>query len=288
MSELFEGFDLRTIDVGAVTLRVRTGGSGPGLLLLHGHAQTHLMWHRVAPALARRFTVVAPDLRGYGDSTIPPDSEDHEQASKRAMARDNVRLMADLGFDRFAVVGHDRGARVAYRMALDHPERVERLAALDIVPTGEVLGRLTVEVARSYAGWFFLAQPAPHPEMVIGQNPAAYYFGGKERLFHPEALADYVRCASRPATIHAMCEDYRAGVSYDRALDDADRGQRRITCPLLALWATDDDMGRLFDVLPIWHGWADDVSGHAIASGHYLVEENPDAVLAALIPFLAD
>ena len=286
MTGLFDGFDLRTFETEEATLRVRVGGSGPGLLLLHGHPQTHLMWHRVAPALARHFTVVAPDLRGYGDSTAPPTAADHEQASKRAMARDGVRLMAGLGFDRFAVVGHDRGGRVAYRMALDHPEQVDRLAVLDVIPTGEVLGRLTVEVARAYAGWFFLGQPAPRPETVVGQNPAAFYFGGKEGLFHPHALADYVRCVSRPETIHTMCEDQRAAFGIDRALDDADRGRSRITCPVLAIWSTRDDMGRLFDVLTIWRDWADDVTGGPIEAGHFLAEENPEAVLATLTPFL--
>lgn len=286
MTDLFEGFDLRMIETDDVTLRVRVGGSGPGLLLLHGHPQTHLMWHRVAPTLAERFTVVAPDLRGYGDSTAPAESDDHGQASKRAMARDNVQIMATLGFDRFAVAGHDRGGRVAYRMALDYPERVDRLAVLDMIPTGEVLGRLTVEVARAYAGWFFLGQPAPFPETIVGQNPAAFYYGGREHLFHPDALTDYLRCVSRPETIHTMCEDQRAAFSFDRPLDDADRGQRRITCPTLALWATNDDMGKLFDVLPIWRDWADDVSGQPIAAGHFLAEENPAAVLAALTPFL--
>ena len=287
MAGFFDGFELTTTRVGDGELRLRRGGSGPPLLLLHGNPQSHAMWHAVAPALAKRFTVICPDLRGYGGSHKPGATPDHAPYAKTAMARDMAELMDRFGHDRFQVGSHDRGARVAHRLALDFPGRVERLAVLDIVPTGEVFRRLSVEVALACAGWFFLAQPAPRPETVIGQNPAAYYFGGRERLFHPEALADYVRCASRPATIHAMCEDYRAGISYDRPLDDANRGQRRITCPLLALWATDDDMGRLFDVLPIWHDWADDVSGHAIAAGHYLAEENPDDVLAALLPFLA-
>ncbi len=286
MTDLFDGFELRMIETDEVTRRVRVGGSGPGLLLLHGHPQTHLMWRHVAPTLAEHFTVVLPDLRGYGDGTAPAETADHGQASRRAMARDNVQLMSTLGFNRFAVTGHDRGGRVAYRMALDHPDRVARMAVLDIVPTGEILGRLTVEVARAYAGWFFLGQPTPVPEMVVGQNPAAVYFGGKEELFHPDALADYLRCVSRPETIHTMCEDQRAAFSFDRAVDDADVGQRRIACPTLALWATDDDMGRLFDVLPIWRDWADDVTGQPIDASHYLAEENPADVLAALTPFL--
>ena len=283
---MFDGFVTRMVDVGEATLRLRVGGSGPGLLLLHGHPQTHVMWHRLAPELAAHFTVVAPDLRGYGESSTPPTTPDHEPYSKRAMARDGVRLMAQLGFDRFAVVGHDRGARVAYRMALDHPKVVERLAVLDIIPTGEVFRRISFDVAMAYAGWFFLAQPAPRPETIIGQNPDAYYFAGKHHLFDPEALSDYRHAVSRPETIHAMCEDYRAGTTFDRALDDADRGQRRITCPLLALWAEHDDMGKLFDVLAIWRDWADDVRGHVIDAGHYFPEEAPAEVLERLLPFL--
>ena len=283
---MFEGFVRRTLDVGEATLRVRISGHGPGLLLLHGHPQTHVMWHQVAPRLAERFTVVAPDLRGYGENSNPASTSDHEPYSKRAMARDGIRLMAHLGFDRFAVVGHDRGARVAYRLALDHPAPVERLAVLDIIPTGEVFRRISFDVAMAYAGWFFLAQPAPRPETIIGQNPDAYSFAGKQHLFAPEALADDRRAVAQLETIHAVCEDYPAGASFDRSLDDADRGQRRITCPLLALWAAHDDMGKLFDVLGICRDWADDVQGTAIDAEHYLPEEAPDEVLAELLPFL--
>src|SRR5918911_1666 len=204
---MFEGFELSMIDVGEAVIRVRHGGSGPPLLLLHGNPQTHLMWHRVAPRLALDFTVVAADLRGYGDSSKPPTSPDHAPYSKRAMARDQVEVMRQLGFERFFVVGHDRGGRCAYRMALDHPQRVLKLAVLDIVPTGEVFRRADMQFALGFWHWFFLAQPYPLPERLIGADPDAFYFRGDRSRFHPEALADYLRCVHRPETIPAMCED---------------------------------------------------------------------------------
>lgn len=288
---MFEGFTLETVDTSEVTVRVRHGGSGPPLLLLHGHPQTHVMWHRVAPMLADAFTVVCPDLRGYGDSSKPPTAPDHAPYSKRAMARDQVALMRYLGFERFAVAGHDRGGRCAYRLALDHSERVEKLAVLDIIPTGEAWWRADREFFLGFWHWAFLAQPAPLPERMIGANPDNYYFRNREqaeRLFAPEALADYLRCVHDPATIHAMCEDYRAGATIDVALDEADRGRQRIACPVLALWSGREELDRWYDVLAIWRGWADDVRGRTIDGGHYLAEEAPDEVAAELRAFFSE
>jgi haloacetate dehalogenase len=287
---VFEGFDLRHIDVGDVTLRVRVGGAGPPVLLLHGHPQTHVMWHRVAPALAAVHTVVAADLRGYGGSTSPRDADDVAAFSKRTMARDQLRLMRGLGFERFAVAGHDRGGRVAYRLALDHPDALTRLAVLDIVPTAD-MWRFAEGEGKTFGladwHWYFLAQPAPRPERVIGAAPGAYYFAGDTSGFDPEALADYRTAVADPATIHAMCQDYRAGATIDDELDEADRtAGRRIACPVLALWSSRDELPTWFDVVGTWRRWADDVRGRGIDAGHFLAEEAPEEVAAELLTFL--
>jgi haloacetate dehalogenase len=288
-AELFPGFALEQIELGEVTLRVRHGGEGPPLLLLHGHPQTHVMWHAVAPGLAERFTVVAPDLRGYGESSKPSSTEDHEPYSKRAMARDQVELMRAVGFERFSLCGHDRGARCAYRLALDSPEVVERLAVLDVVPTGDVFRLADANFGLAYWHWFFLAQPDGLPEAMIRADPDAFYFSQRYQarsLFAPEALDDYLRCVRRPDTIHAMCEDYRAGATIDRVHDEADRGRRRIECPLLVLWGGRGKLPALYDdVLGIWRGWADDVRGRALDCGHFLAEEAPEDTLAELLEF---
>jgi haloacetate dehalogenase len=282
---IFDGFELTTIETQEVTIRVRHGGSGRALLLLHGHPQTHAMWHAVAPRLAADFTVVCADLRGYGESSKPPTTDDHEPYSKRAMARDQVELMRRLGFDRFSVAGHDRGGRVAYRLALDHPERVEKLAVLDIIPTSEMWVRMDRKLGLVNWHWFFLAQPAPFPETLIGADPNAYYFRGDRSRFHPEALEDYLRSVSNPETIRAMCEDYRAGAGIDVELDEADRASGvRITCPLHVLWAGLDELSWL-DPLAIWSTWASDVSGRALDCGHFLAEEAPDETVAELRAF---
>jgi len=282
---MFEGFKVSMIDTGEAVIRVRHGGSGPPLLLLHGHPQTHVMWHAIAPRLARDFTVVAPDLRGYGESSKPPTTADHEPYSKRAMARDQVAVMRRLGFEQFSVAGHDRGARCAYRLALDHPERVHRLAVLDIVPTGEAFRRADMAFGLGFWGWFFLAQPSPLPEQLIGANPDNYYFRQSRDLFSPEALDDYLRSVRNPETIHAMCEDYRAGATIDYQLDEADRGKRRIACPVLALWSRRGELETWYDVLAIWREWTVDVRGRAIDCGHYLAEEAPDEIYAELHAF---
>lgn len=282
---MFEGFELSLIDTGEAVLRVRHGGNGPPLLLLHGHPQTHVMWHKIAPLLARNFTVVAPDLRGYGDSSKPPTTANHEPYSKRAMARDQVALMHQLGFEHFYVAGHDRGGRCAYRLALDHPAHVRKLAVLDIIPTGEALRRANMQFGLGFWHWFFLAQPFDLPERLIGVNPDNYYFYTNREQFDPEALADYLRCVHNPATIHAMCEDYRAGVTVDYDHDEADRGKKQITCPVLVLWSRQGELEFWYDVLGVWREWASDVQGHALDCGHYLAEEAPNETYEALHTF---
>jgi haloacetate dehalogenase len=282
---VFEGFTLETIDTGETTIRLRRGGSGPPLLLLHGNPQTHVMWHLIAPRLAEQFTVVATDLRGYGESGRPTTTPDHEPYSKRAMARDQVAVMRQLGFERFSVTGHDRGGRVAYRLALDHPDRVEKLAVLDIIPTGEVYRRTDFRLARGYWPWFFLAQRFDFPETVIGWNPEEYYRRLEAPVFTPEASAEYRRCFLNPETVHAICEDYRAGATIDFELDEADRGRRKIACPVLAIWGTRGPVHAQYDALAIWQEWADDVRGRAIESGHFLAEEAPDETYEELRGF---
>ena len=289
----FTDLRLSRTTVGEVSLRVRVGGSGPPLLLLHGYPETHLAWALVAGDLAEQFTVVAPDLRGYGDSTAPPRLPGHESAGKRAMAADCVALMAGLGFDRFDVAGHDRGGRVGYRMALDSPGAVRRLTVMDVVPTGEVWARADDRFALAYWHWGFLAQPYPVPERIVGRDPESFLFdaefGGVIRGFPPAAVADYARCARDPATVEAMCEDYRAGATCDRREDDEDRAAgRRIACPTQVLWAGRGPLAVWYDTLAVWRDWADDVTGRALDCGHFLVEERPREVLAALRAFHAE
>lgn len=269
------------------------GGSGPPLLLLHGNPQTHAMWHKVAPRLAGRFTVVAADLRGYGRSSKPPSDDEHAPYSKRAMARDMVSVMKHLGHDRFMIGAHDRGARVAHRLALDWPDKVERLALLDIAPTREMY-RLTDEAfARAYWHWFFMIQKAPLPEQMMAADPEGFWRwrcgSGAAGLtpFTPAALEDYLTAFRDPATIHATCEDYRASAGIDIRHDDEDAG-RKVACPLLALWAGEGAVGRCFDVLALWRERAEQVSGHALPGGHYLAEECPDAVCEAFIEFFSE
>ncbi|THD62006.1 alpha/beta hydrolase [Phenylobacterium sp.] len=289
----FEGFELSQIEVGeGVSLRVRHGGSGPPLLLLHGHPETHMMWGKFAGDLAKDFTVVAPDLRGYGRSTKPPSSADNETSSKRAMARDAVALMKHFGFDCFDVAGHDRGGRVAYRLALDHPEAVRRVSILDIIPTGEVWARIDHRFALAYWHWSFLAQPYPVPEHMITPDPEFYLFtaqfrGRKPDFLEPEARADYLTCGSTPEVIHGMCECYRAGAGYDRELDWADKAAARhkIACPVQILWGKKGALEAWYDTMAIWREWADDVRGEAIDCGHFLPEEKPAETMAALHRF---
>jgi haloacetate dehalogenase len=288
---MFEGFELTDINTGWVTIRVRHGGSGPPLLLLHGNPQTHVMWHRVAPRLAEEFSVVATDLRGYGDSAKPHSAPDHLPYSKRVMARDQLEVMRQLGHERFYVAGHDRGGRVAYRMALDHPEQVLKLAVLDIVPTWEAYRRDDMAFGLGYWHWYFLAQPFDLPERLIGADPDLYFLqrGERAQVFAPEALAEYLRCFRDPQTIHAICEDYRAGATLDYRFDEIDRRQqRRISCPTLALWGRRGALEQWYDTLAIWRDWADDARGRALDSGHYLPEEAPDETYAELRAFFAE
>lgn len=290
---MFEGFKHASIDVGEAVINVRYGGVGPPVLLLHGIPETHLMWHKVAMRLAPEFTVVAADLRGYGDSSKPPSTPDHTPYSKRAMARDQVEVMRRLGFERFFLVGHDRGARCAYRLALDHPEHVMKLAVLDIVPTGEALRRADAKLALEYWVWFLLAQPHDVPERIIGANPRLFldymldHWSANANCFSEDLRAEYLRCFSNAETIHAICEEYRASVTLDREHDEADRGRRRITCPVLALWSRQGFLETYNDVLAIWREWADDVRGHALDCGHFLPEEAPEETIQELRAFLS-
>jgi haloacetate dehalogenase len=288
LAAVFDGFAQSRIDTGEAEIHVRHGGRGPPLLLLHGYPQTHAMWHAIAPRLAEQLTVVAPDLRGYGASSKPPTTRDHEPYSKRAMARDQVAVMRALGHEQFAVCGHDRGGRCAYRLALDAPERVTRLAVLDIIPTGEVWRRVDMRFALSAWHWSFLAAPYDLPERMIATDPDAFYLRGAEDRFDAEALDDYRRSFREPACIHAMCEDYRAGATLDHVHDEADRGARRIGCSMLVLWGSRGSIARVDDVLGVWREWADDVRGGPVDSGHYLAEEAPDATCEALLRFFTE
>ena len=288
-----EGFTESDIPTEGAVIHARHGGSGPPLLLLHGYPQTHVMWRRIAPRLAEGFTVVVPDLRGYGDSGKPPTDPTHYPYSKRATALDQVQAMAALGFDAFFVVGHDRGARVAHRMALDHPTCVRKVAMLDIVPTRKVFETINTELATDFYHWFFLIQPHGLPERLIGADPAYYLQHRFSReaednsIFGRQAMAEYERCFSNPGTIHASCEDYRAAASIDLEHDAADI-DHRITCPLLALWGSRGVLERHWDVLTAWRERADDVRGRSIESGHFMAEEAPDETIREITRFLVE
>jgi haloacetate dehalogenase len=294
LADLFPDFASHWINTSSGKLFARSGGKGPPLLLLHGYAQTNVMWHKVAPALAEQFTLIIPDLPGYGWSAVPEADKDHEPYSKRAMAKVMVELMEELGHVRFALAGHDRGGRVAYRLTLDHPGRVERLAVLDIVPTHAMWHGMDRKLAMKVWHWTFLAQPYPVPEALIGKDPIGYidrkmasWTKAKDLSgFDPRALAHYHAFFSDPLRIRATCEDYRAGYTSDLAADEADvAAGRKITCPLLALWGAAGIPSETAGPLGIWREWATQVSGKAIESGHFVAEENPDATAAALIEF---
>ena len=289
----FEGFERTEITVDGVRINLVYGGSGSPVLLLHGYPQTHVMWHAVAPTLAQQHTVVVPDLRGYGDSAKPSGRADHAGYSKRASAFDQVGIMAALGFERFAVVGHDRGARVAHRMALDHPDRVSRLAVLDIVPTWTAFAETDQEKATGYYHWFFLNQPYDLPERLIGNDPVYFlrwclrsWGGGTLDYFEAEALAEYERCFDDPATIHATCEDYRAasGIDLEHDREDVDT---KLDCRVLAIWGKNNRLDRWHDVPAVWRTRARDVEGHALDAGHFLAEQKPEEVTRFLSAFLA-
>ncbi len=292
---LLAGFSPRDVTVGdGIRIRAAVGGSGVPVLLLHGHPQTHATWREVAPVLARHFTTVAADLRGYGDSSKPPGDPDHATYSKRAMAADQVALMRALGYDRFALIGHDRGGRVAHRMALDHPAAVERLAVLDIAPTATMYARTDRVFATKYFWWFFLIQPHPLPERLIAGDTEFYlrsHLKGQSKtpgVPHEELIQEYLRCYRDPAGIHAICEDYRAASSIDLEHDRADReAGRRLTQPLLALWGGRGTVGQLYDVLDTWREVSEgQVTGGPLDCGHLLQEERPADVAARLLTFL--
>jgi haloacetate dehalogenase len=293
---MFRGFEQSTVDVGDTTIFIRRKGKGPPLLLLHGFPETHLMWHRVAPALAEGHTVICADLRGYGASGTPPSQADHAPYSKRAMALDMVRMMEHEGFSRFAVAGHDRGARVAYRLALDHPARVERLAVLDVIPTAEALERADARLTLAYWPWSLLAQPEPLPERLILGDPDAVVddalanWGSDPSAFPPEVRAAYVDALRDPERVHAICEEYRAAATLDVAADKADREMgRRIGCPVLCLWSAGGALDRWYEAvagpLGVWRRWAEDVTGKAISGGHFFPEQRAEETVAALRTF---
>ena len=287
---MFEGFETKRIKTSGTEVFLRVGGVGPPLLLLHGYPQTHVIWHKIAPALAKHFTLVMPDLRGYGDSGTPESDAAHTPYSKRAMALDMVEVMAMLGFDRFKLVGHDRGARVAHRLAQDHAERVEKLAVLDIAPTLHMYENTDMRFASAYYHWFFLIQPKGYPEKLIGDDPAFYLrtklgaWGRTGDAITPEAHAEYLRCFQKPEVIHATCEDYRASAGVDLAHDRANT--KKLPMPLLALWGAAGFVGSAYDVLATWREVAQDVRGQAVPGGHFLPEEAPEETLKALLDFL--
>lgn len=290
---MFEGF--RTFDIvhGDIHIHGRIGGSGPPLLLLHGHPQSHVIWHRLAEALAGRFTVVATDLRGYGDSSKPAGEPDHANYSKRAMAADQVAVMHALGFERFFLCGHDRGGRVAHRLVMDHPTAVEKLMLLDIAPTLAMYEQTDRTFATAYFHWFFLIQPAPLPETLIEASPADYItrtMGGRHAsldAFDPAAIAEYQRCLAQPGAAHALCEDYRASNGIDLEHDRADRSAgRRIACPTSVLWGKHGIIERCFDPLAEWRAVAEQVEGEALPCGHYIPEEAPAMLLDRLFRFM--
>jgi haloacetate dehalogenase len=298
LAELFPGFDTKQIDVDGLALHARVGGSGPPLLCLHGYPQTHACWHKIAPKLAETNTVIAMDLRGYGLSAAPASDADHVTYAKRTMAADGVALMSHLGHERFSVMGHDRGGRVAYRMALDHPHTIERVILVDIIPTIDNWERMRAGAALKSYHWPFLAQPHPLPETLIGGHPTYYLdhtlasWTKNKTLdaIDPRALAHYRASINEPARIHAMCEDYRAGATFDWQADKASRDAgHKIAVPVHVLWANaylTVTKGN-FDPLEVWRGWCDNISGTEIDSGHFIAEENPDAALAAILEFLA-
>jgi haloacetate dehalogenase len=291
LQSFFPGFRGFRLDTSGAVINGVIGGQGPPVLLLHGWPQTLIEWHAVATQLVKHFTVVATDLRGYGDSGKPTSAANHEPYSKRAMAFDQVEVMRQLGFERFAVAGHDRGGRVAHRMALDHPAAVAKLAVLDIVPTLTVYSSVTKELASSYFHWFFLTQPAPLPETLLAASSEfflrQYPFNGLiPHVISAPVFDEYLRCFRDPAAIHAACEDYRAAATIDLEHDREDL-HRPVECPLLTLWAARGAMAALYDVLATWIARGKRVQGHAILGGHFLPEECPAEVSAALLEFLS-
>ena len=288
--DFFPGFKRSSVKTSGATIHFVSAGNGPPLLLLHGYPQTHIEWRDVAPALAKKFTVVAADLRGYGESSKPTGGENHVDYSKRAMAQDQVDLMASLGFQKFAVVGHDRGGRVAHRLALDHPDRLAKLAILDIVPTYKVLHSVTNELATANFHWWFLIQKSPMPETLIANSAEVWLRSRFERIppgiLSKQAFAEYLRAFQLPGAIHASCEDYRAGATIDLDHDGADL-DRKISCPLLVLWGASGAWPKLYDVLSVWKERGSNVVGKEMPTGHFIAEEKPEMLLAELNSFFS-
>lgn len=290
---MFAGFTDASTHVDGIQIHAIRGGSGPALLLLHGHPQTHAIWHKVAPTLAQHFTVIAADLRGYGDSGKPQGAPDHSTYSKRRMAADQVSLMRAEGFTQFAVVGHDRGGRVAARMALEHPQAVTKLVTLDVAPTLAMYEQTSFEFARAYWHWFFLVRPAPFPETLIRADPDLYLkqtIGARSAGLAPftdAAYAEYLRCLSDPTTAHGICEDYRASITIDLDHDRASLAEgQKIACDFLALWGAHGVIEQCFEPLAEWRQWSAHVSGGALPCGHYIPEEAPELLLERALPFL--
>jgi len=291
---MFAGFTRHVADVNGTHINYVRGGAGPALLLLHGHPQTHVIWHKVAQQLAERYTVIAADLRGYGDSGKPVGLPDHSNYAKRVMGQDQIDLMAALGHAEFLLMGHDRGGRVAYRMALDHPDAIRKLVVLDIAPTLAMYEQTSMEFATAYYHWFFLIRPAPFPELLLSAQPEEYLkhtIGGRSaglKPFTPEAYAEYLRCLRDPATIHGICEDYRAsaGIDLEHERHDLAAGNK-IRCEMLALWGKHGVIEKCFDPLKEWARFSDRLSGRALDCGHYVPEDAPGELLAEVLPFLA-
>ncbi len=291
---MFEGFVEQRVALAEAEIFCRTGGAGPPLLLLHGYPQTHVAWHRVAPRLMRRFSLVMPDLRGYGESRGPRPDPQHRHYSKRAMARDMAELMTALGHERFLLAGHDRGARVGFRLALDYPARVQRFAAIDIIPTFDVWEQMDADKALASYHWSFLAVPAPVPETLIAADPDFYIrhlldrWVGRPDALHPQAVAAYLRQFHEPNVIAATCEDYRAGASIDRQEDGEDRGRGvKLACPVLVLWGRRYLTSKTASPLAAWRNWAPDVREVALDCGHFIAEEAPEECATALAEFFA-
>lgn len=297
LADLFPGFSEERAIVRGVEIFARIGGRGEPLLLLHGYPETHACWHRVAPALARYFTIIAPDLRGYGRSGTPSSDGNLRAYSKRTMALDMAALMTTLGFERFRVMGHDRGARVGFRLALDAPKRVKRLVLIDIIATSDIAQLRDEGIKFGMLHGVFLAQPAPLPESLIIQNPADWVESRFRRatlakspdVIHPVAMADYIDMLSQADRVHATCEDYRSSERIDLALDRSDReADARITCPVQVLWATEGSLAEIVDPLAVWAPWCTNLTGSAIESGHFIPEENPAALVERALPFLLE
>lgn len=291
---MFNAFKTDTKQLDEVNIHYVMGGSGPPLLLLHGYPQSHVIWHKIAEQLAEQFTVVASDLRGYGDSSKPTTTTDHAPYSKRETANDQIKLMASLGFNEFYLAGHDRGGRVGHRMALDHPDKIKKLAVMDIAPTYSMYAHTDLSFAMAYYHWFFLVQPHPLPEKLIAADPEFYlrtklgHWGRDETAFPEQVINEYLRCFT-PETIHASCEDYRASATIDMKHDKADIDAGvGIICPLLTLWGSKGYVGNHYDVIKEWQQWTTDVQGYGLPCGHFLPEEAPQETLKALVEFFND